>query len=226
VGDAVGASQIITALFGLGGVVVGSLISGGMQASLLGRRIEADHKLAERRFAQEREQIIYKRRFELAETLLADAYRFRGIIETARNGGSFGEEGKSRKPAEREAEDVSETKNMFFIPVERLQKNGDFLGEFFAKQFAATAQFGSKARESFDIFGKAISDIYIASGMLITMVDHPSLNDQKVKDELLDVLWAHRAQVFKREEKIENLVEKAIANLEAVCRPILEQTSA
>jgi hypothetical protein len=81
VGDALGTGQIITALTGVGGVLVGSLISWGVQASLLGRRIAADkilatdkfefdkklaekrfrydRELAERKFAQEREQLVF-----------------------------------------------------------------------------------------------------------------------------------------------------------------------
>ena len=59
--------------------------------------------------------------------------------------------------------------------------------------------------------------------MLITMVNQPSVNDQKVKDELLDALWLGRAQAFGREDKIEAQIENAVTTLAAVCRPILER---
>ncbi len=49
-GDALGTGQIITALTGVGGVLVGSLISWGVQTSLLGRRIAADKVLATDKF--------------------------------------------------------------------------------------------------------------------------------------------------------------------------------
>jgi hypothetical protein len=89
---------MITALAGFGGVVAGSLISWGVQASLLGRRIAADkelgrerfdyekqlaekkfnwdHELTERKFAQEREQLVYRRHFELAEVYLRTLIAF------------------------------------------------------------------------------------------------------------------------------------------------------
>ena len=87
-------------------MVVGSLISWGVQASLLGRRIAADKglakdkfdydkELAERKFALEKAQLIHKRRFELAEALLADAYRFRSLMKYARSSVSFEGEGES-----------------------------------------------------------------------------------------------------------------------------------
>jgi hypothetical protein len=49
---------------------------------------------------------------------------------------------------------------------------------------------------------------------------------EKIKDELLDDLWAGRAQALGREDKIEAQIEKAVATLEAICRPVLETTAA
>jgi hypothetical protein len=127
------------------------------------RRFSYDSELAERKFAQEREQIVYKRRFELAEGLLADAYRFQGLIRAARNSGSFGKEGRTRKSENEESEEVKKQKDMYYIPIERLQNNSEFLGGFLAKQFVAAAQFGPKAKDSFDLITEAINRIYIAS---------------------------------------------------------------
>lgn len=180
-GDSSGTVQIFTAVAGLGGVAAGSLISWGVQASLLGRRIAADkglaenefevdkqlaekrfsydRELAERKFAQEREQLAYKRQFELGEGVLADAYRFRNLVRDARNPGSFGGEGTTRKPEKAESEEVKETKDMYYIPVERLRKDSEFFAGFFAKQFVAAAQFGPAAKQSFDIFTKVIQRI-------------------------------------------------------------------
>jgi hypothetical protein len=61
--------------------------------------------------------------------------------------------------------------------------------------------------------------------MMITMVDQPSVDDHKVKDELLDDLWAARAQALGREDKIEAQIEQAVITLESVCRPVLERTA-
>jgi hypothetical protein len=57
------------------------------------------------------------------------------------------------------------------------------------------------------------------------MVDQLSVEDPKVKDECLDVIWANRARVRDREDKIEAQIEKAVTTLEAVCRPVLEKTA-
>jgi hypothetical protein len=178
-----------------------------------------DRELAERKFAQEREQLVHKRQFELAESLLADAYRFQGLIRDARMRGSFGREGTTRKSDKEESEDLKQAKDMYYIPVERLRRDGEFFAAFFAKQFSAAAQFGPKAKESFDIFKDSMNSIFIASGMLITMADRPSLDDQTVKANLLTDLWGGR------EDKIEPQIEKAVTTLEAICRPVLERTA-
>jgi hypothetical protein len=239
------AAPIITALIGVGGVVVGALITWGAQAWALRRRIAADEslakdkfafdkelaekrftydrELAERKFAQEREQLIYKRQLEVGEGILADAYRFRGLIQDARIPGSFGGEGTTRKPEKAESEEVKKTKDTYYIPVERLRKDGEFIAAFLAKQFMATAQFGPEAKESFDIFTNVIRRITLASGLLITMVDQPSIDDHKVKDELLDDIWAGRAKALGREDKIEAQIERGIATLETLCGSVLEK---
>ena len=211
--------------------MVGALITWGVQTRLLGQRIAADkglaeskfefdkelaekrfsydRELAERKFAQESEQLVYKRQFELGEGVLADAYRFRDLVRDARNPGSFGGEGITRKPEKAESEEVKETKDMYCVPVERLRRDGEFFAGFFAKQFVATAQFGPEAKQSFDIFTQVINRIVLASGMLITMADQPSVDDHKSKMNCLMIygrvghqLWAERTKSKRKSSRL------------------------
>ena len=114
---------------------------------------------------------------------------------------------------------------MYFVPVERLQRHGEFFAGFFAKQFTAAAQFGPKAKDSFEKFAGALNSVYVSSSLLISMVDQPSIDDHKVKDNLLDDLWRGRAEALGREDKIEVQIERAIATLESIFRPVLEKAS-
>ena len=61
--------QVVAAFAGLGGVLLGSLISWGVQAQLLGRRIQADDNLAERKFEFDKE--LAGRKFEFDKQLSA-----------------------------------------------------------------------------------------------------------------------------------------------------------
>jgi hypothetical protein len=187
------------------------------------KKFSYDHELAERKFEQEREQLVYKRQFELAEGLLADAYRFRGLIRDARSIGSFGGEGTTRKSEKEESEQVKKERDMYYRPIERLRRDGEFFASFFAKQFTATAQFGPKSKESFDAFSEVIKSISTASDMLISLVDRPSLNDETVRDNLLDEIWAGRAKARGREDRIEAQIEQGLTTLETICRPVLER---
>ncbi len=61
--------QVVAAFAGLGGVLLGSLISWGVQGHLLGRRIQADESLAERKFKFDKE--LAERKFEFDKELAA-----------------------------------------------------------------------------------------------------------------------------------------------------------
>src|SRR5271166_785048 len=125
--------QIVAALAGLGGVVIGSLISWGVQTRLLGWRIEADETLAqrkfdfdkeiaERRFKYDRELHDHKRKTELAEQGLTAFYEVSRVFVWIRSPASFGGEGTSRPPAPGESATQQERRNTYFIPIERLTR--------------------------------------------------------------------------------------------------------
>ena len=62
--DPTSATPWINGLIGAGGVIVGSLITWMVQARLLGRRIEADEKLAQRKFDFDKELAEQKLKFD------------------------------------------------------------------------------------------------------------------------------------------------------------------
>jgi hypothetical protein len=170
--------QMISALTGLGGVLVGALITWlglgkriDADERLADRKFDFDKELAQRKFDQERAQVIHERRFELAEALLADAYRFRDLMGYVRNGFSFWDEGKSRPKGPSESEDRNPLKDSYFVPVERLQKQSEFITGFMAKRYTARSHFGSNAAQAFALLDQSIGSVQTASEMLIEMVD-------------------------------------------------------
>jgi len=86
------------------------------------RKFGFDKELAERKFADEKAQLIHKRQFELAETILADAYRFREIMGDVRNGAALGSEGQSRERDANETEPVTNKKDTYFVPLSASKK--------------------------------------------------------------------------------------------------------
>jgi hypothetical protein len=237
-----GSSQIVTALVGVGAVIVGSLISWGVQERLLKRRIEFDKSLAERRlavdtelaerkfsfdirlaerkFSQEKMQVLHRRRFEFADALLAEVYQFRDMMRYARAAVSFGGEGKTRAPQDAEADTIKSLRDTYFVPVERLQKQNEFLSKFFARQYTAAAHFGSDAMNAFNLLSQCLNRLQTASSVLITTAGMPN-NDPNLIHEPKGDLWGGYAKTRRHEDKIETQIDQAVDIIEHFCQPIL-----
>ena len=144
--------QVVAAVAGLGGVVMGSLISWGVQSRLLGQRIGADEALAERKFTfdkeiaerkfqYDRELHDHKRKTELAEQTLTAFYEARDVFNWVRSRGIFGAEGNSRTPAPGETETQQEKRNTYFIPIERLTREKTLFAKIQSLRYAFAAHF-------------------------------------------------------------------------------------
>lgn len=221
----------ITALVG-----VGSAIFGGLVTWLgLGKRIEADERLAtkkfdfdkelaQRKFDLDRSQLVHKRRFELAEALLADAYRFRDVMAFVRNGATFGTEGETRESDEYELENVKRRRNTYFIPIERLQKENEFISGLMAREHTARAHFGADAATAFQLFLQTIWRVRSAALTLIEMTG--DAGDPEHKKKLRKDIWAPAAHFQNGDDEVAKEIEKAVALIEGFSRPVLEWTGA
>lgn len=185
------------------------------------RKFEFDKELAERKFAQDRAELIHKRRFELGETLLADAYRFRDIMRYARTNVSFEIEGESRKTSEIESENLKRMRDQYFVPVERLQKESEFISGFWAKRHSALAHFGSDATKGFDLFNQSMNDMRTASEMLIKTAGWPN-NEPDFIHQMQGDLWVGYAAIRKKDDEVGKKIDGGVLLFENICRPVLE----
>ncbi len=229
--DPTSTSQLVPALAGVGGVLVGSLISWGVQARLLGRRIKADETLAqrkfdfdkeiaERRFKYDRELHDHKRRTELAEQALTAFYEARDVFVWVRSVGMFRGEGSSRTPAAGESPTQQERRNTYFIPIERLTHQKELFAKLQTLRYAFAAQFDEAATEPFKAILGAHNEIQSAASVLIqiTQGDDPTGSFERSAPPLLDTLGWGRA---KRPDDIDRKIEKAVDDIEKLCRPVL-----
>lgn len=224
-------SQLVPALAGVVGVLVGSLISWGVQGRLLGRRIEADETLAqrkfdfdkaiaERRFQYDRELHDHKRRTELAEQALTAFYEAREVFVWVRTRAMFVGEGSSRTPAAEESPTQQERRNTYFIPIERLTHQKELFAKLQTLRYAFAAHFGETATEPFKAILGAHNEIQSAASVLIQIArgDDPSGSFERDAPPLLNILgWgtAHRP------DDIDLKIEKAVQDIEKLCRPAL-----
>lgn len=184
------------------------------------RKIEADITLAKRKFEYDRHQAIFKRRFELAEILLAEAYRYRSLMKFVRNGASFGAEGETRPAAEYESENVKRQRNNYYVPQERIHAQDEFLSAMFARRTTAQALFGEDADKAFDLFNRAIHRVRVASGLLVDWTkDHQEV-DKDLMKKLRDDIWEPMAEHNKTNE-IGAMIDEGVELLEKLCKPVL-----
>ena len=192
----------------------------GADQRLAERKIDADIALAKRKFDYDRHQAIFKRRFELAEVLLAEAYRYRSLMKFVRNGASFGAEGETRPAADHESENVKRQRNNYYVPQERIHAHDEFLSAMFARRTTAQALFGEDADKAFDLFNRSIHRVRVASGLLVDWTkDHEEV-DRDLMKKLRDDIWEPMAEHNKTNE-IGAMIDEGVELLENLCKPVL-----
>ncbi len=73
-------------------------------------------------------------------------------MKFVRNGVAWEGEGESRKVAGHETEGVKRLRTTYFVPLERLQENGEFISAMMARRTTCRAHFGEDAVKAFDAF--------------------------------------------------------------------------
>ena len=223
--------QWIPAVTGFGGVIVGALITWGVQIQLLGRRIEADETLArrkfdfdkeitERKFKYDRELHDHKRKTELAEQGLTAFDEASRVFVSVRSRGIFGAEGSSRTPAPGESATQQEKRNTFFIPIERLVRDKALFARLQSLRVSFAAHFGVVATEPFDVITGVQNEIISAASVLIQMTHDGDADDlyDRSAQPLLDTLGWGRAA---RPDDIDRKIEKAVQDIDRLCRAVL-----
>jgi hypothetical protein len=216
----------------LGPAVIAAFVSGivafvisqrrfGFDRKLAQQRFDFDKELAQRKFDFDRAQHVHKRRFELAENLLADSYRFRDIMAFVRNGASFVGEGETRSGEDHEAEGIKRLRNMYFVPIERLEKHNEFISGLMAKEYTAKAHFGAEADKAFDLFGKSIRRVKVAAQMLIETAGQQE-NDRSFNEKMRNEIWSGTASISEGGDEVGREIAEAVSLIEGFCRPVLE----
>ena len=232
-------SQVMTALFGFGVVVVGAIRSWGAQARLLRARVAADERLAESRFAFDQQlaelrfkfdQDLAKRKIDLdaqladrkrrqdfAEELLAGFYEVRDVMMDVRSPAGYEGEGKTRQRDAGESEEVGHSKDTYFAILERLKKHSEKIVKVMSRRYKAAALFGPAAAEPFKLLGEALTRVTVSAQMLIRCAgtsDRPP--PAKFEQWEADIWWGDDS------DKVSAKIEEAIAAIERICRPVLE----
>lgn len=189
------------------------------------RKFEFDKDLAERKFRYDRDLHDHKRKTELAEQALIAFYEASDVFVLVRSRGIFGGEGDSRTPNEGENKRQQEKRNTYFIPIERLTREKELFAQLQSLRYAFAAQFGEPAREPFNALWAIHNKIMSSASVLIQMTLDDDDNDRASRESMEPLLNTIGWGTGTRPDDIDRKIEKAIQEIEEVCRPILSGTS-
>jgi hypothetical protein len=168
-----------------------------------------------------RQQMIGKRRAELAEQVLVSFYAARDALKWARVPAFGAEEGASRKPVEEEIEQVQLMRNVYYIPIERLLKVSAVFANLQVQRYTFAAYFGQSNILPFETILNIHNRIFSTAQVLIRAAQYDSARQgvATAKDNLLDDLgWGKR----ERPDDTDTAIDAAVSKIEELCRPILE----
>ena len=200
--------------------LVGVSISAWTTRKTHADRLAADEHLADKKFAYERQQAVFKRRFEIAEQMLIDAYRLRSLMAYVRSGISFDGKGESRAADHSESDAIKRSRNVYFVPIERLNKESEFLSAMFARSTTCQAHFGAEAEKAYSLFNQALHQVRVASSLLIEMADGYEFTNGDTMEKLRSDIWKPMAEYAGKDE-VGDYIDAGVRTVEVLCRPVL-----
>ena len=233
-GSLVGPAVVAAVVSGLI-AIVGFIINGRTSRDLHRQRLEADFALTEKKtnadieltrlkFKLDRNIASWKWKAEFAEEILSDFYRARDLFKSARRPFAFGGEGASRPVREgsRETPDVAQSKNAAYAPVERLNRDLEFLNALSAKRYRFGAVFGESADQEFGAFVGSYNEVLNAAWAMIDELglerDEQSEMDPDSRKRIRQALgWGRDS-----EDEIAPRLDAAVTKIEAIVRPFLQ----
>ncbi|NJO54802.1 MAG: hypothetical protein HC829_08150 [Bacteroidales bacterium] len=221
--------QVVTALVGVGGVVVGAAITAAVQWTLSSKRIEADEKLAERKFEFDKQ--LAERKFELdariadrkrkqdlAEEVLVGFYEARDLMKAVRSPFARESEGKTRPRSQDEDAGSANSRDAYYAIIERFEARKEVVANLMSKRFRVVTWFGGDAIKPFDLLQEAITSVIIAAKSLVRNYGTTRIS-QTVSEKNEETIWGCESD---DSDHVLIKIEKSISEIERICRPALE----
>jgi hypothetical protein len=189
------------------------------EIELAERKMKADTELAERKFTFDKTLVSWRRRYDLAEQVLASAYEARDTLNWARVRVVLAGEGETRAATGPESQKLRADRNSAFVPIERLARNAKPFATLQALRDTLAAHFGPEATAPVAAIMEVHHSITNAASMLVQLAEFD--DDRSARQQLLPLrmeLWGERP------DDKDKKVDAAIERLEALCKPILSMT--
>lgn len=168
-----------------------------------------------------RREAKWKRKYELAEEVLANFYEAHQAIQIIRSPFGFGHEGASRPKQENETKEESQIYDQAYVARERFEQNKTSLEKLQSLKFRFIALYGKDYEQYFDKFNQTINKIFFAADE-IAMIRLGQYGDdedyiRKTRKESREILYSRS----NKEDKIESDLAEAVKAIETKCKEII-----
>lgn len=166
-----------------------------------------------------RKETRWKRKYELAEEVLAKFYEAHQNIKNIRSRFGYVGEGKSRKKSCNETEVESEIYDINYVVHERFEKNKEAIERLKVLKFRFIAVFGKEHEQLFNDLFKILTNIFFAASELssIQLSEYYELTPNEIK-KLRKIIYSSTKV---ENDDIEKELQSIIQDVENVCRKII-----
>ena len=168
-----------------------------------------------------RREAKWKRKYELAEDVLASFYEAHQVIQIIRSSIGSTNEGKSRPKNEKETIQESQIYDQAYVCRERFERNRKSFDKLQSLKFRFIAIYGKEHEKDFNQFSLSVNKIFFASDQ-IAWVKLGHYGEDK--DFIRETMKESRETLYYRnnnEDKIENELQDAIKSIEKKCWKII-----
>ncbi|NDV17605.1 hypothetical protein GO009_16430 [Muricauda sp. TY007] len=168
-----------------------------------------------------RREARWKRKYELAEEVLASLYEAHQSIKIIRSPLGFGGEGSSRTKNENETKEQTEIFNQAYVARERYERNKRPLDKLHSLKFRFIALYGKEYEAHFNVFSQTVNKIFLASDQIAMVKLGQFGDDRKLISEIMTQSSRDLYAAFKDKDQIEKDLTTAIKAIEDKCRVII-----
>jgi len=165
-----------------------------------------------------------KRDMELAEDVLCLFYRAGRAIEAIRCSLSYSFESQTRAPEPNETPEQKEARDRAYMVFKRIQDHAQVFDQLYTLRFRFMARFGRDRAKPFDEMKGIISRMRVSAQGLARLWADQLRRSGDISDATRQQIEKHEEVIWSMGEadQIEPQVKRIIAEIEAICRPIIE----
>lgn len=168
-----------------------------------------------------RREAKWKRKYELAEEVLANFYEAHQAIQIIRSPFGYVHEGSSRPKQDNENKEESQIYNQAYVSRERFERNKTSFEKLQSLKFRFIALYGKEYEQHFDKFTQTVNKIFFASDQIANVRLGQYGDDKnfiaKTNKESQEILYSG----INKEDKIESELQIAIMSIETKCKEII-----